>query len=53
LESGGRFKFELKFGFKIEFELEGFFEVLLKKMFRFPLLLDSGIQIICIYFKIS
>jgi hypothetical protein len=27
LESGGRLKFELKFEFKIGFQLEGFFEV--------------------------
>ena len=36
MESGGRFKFELKFGSKIEFELEGFLEVFLKKCLGSP-----------------
>ena len=44
MESDGRFKFESKFGSKIEFELEGFFEVFLKKCLGSPcyLIVVSG-----------
>ena len=38
LQSGGRFELKFKLGSKIEFELEGFFEVFFKRMVRFPLI---------------